>query len=173
MLLSKIMDQKPVDALSTINSQVSVKYQSVELEAMAAVARAVKEQNLKDFERAKDKYQAELQGDSILHTHIENLYHLLLENNLLKILEPYSEVQISYVAEQIGLPNSTVQSKLSEMILDEKIKGTLDRGGAAIIIFEEVEENKNFNHTIDTFDNLDKVIDSLYLKSKKLAKGGK
>ena len=27
MLLSKIMDQKPVDALSTINSQTSVKYQ--------------------------------------------------------------------------------------------------------------------------------------------------
>ena len=77
------------------------------------------------------------------------------------------------MAEQIGLPDSTVQSKLSEMILDDKIKGTLDRGGAAIIIFDEVEENKNFEHSIDTFDNLDKVIDSLYLKSKKLAKGGK
>lgn len=51
------------------------------------------------------------------------------------------------------------------MILDQKINGTLDRGGACIIIFEEVEVNENFNHTVKIFDSLDKVMDSLYEKS--------
>lgn len=38
-------------------------------------------------------------------------------------------------------------AKLSEMILDSKINGTLDRGGACIIIYEEGETNDNFKHT--------------------------
>lgn len=61
-------------------------------------------------------------------------------------------------------------AKLSEMILDQKINGTLDRGGACIIIFEEVETNENFDHTLKIFDSLDKVMDSLYEKSRKLGK---
>jgi 26S proteasome regulatory subunit N6 len=71
---------------------------------MKAVAIAVKEQSLLSFERAKETFKSELTEDFILKTHINNLYHNLLEDNLLKILLPYSEVQIEYVAHLIGLP---------------------------------------------------------------------
>jgi len=50
----------------------------------------------------------------------------LIEDNLNKIILPYSEVQINFIADKIGLPIDEVLHKLSEMILDEKIKGTLD-----------------------------------------------
>jgi len=45
--------------------------------------------------------------------------------------------------------------KLSEMILDEKIRGTLDQGRNCLIIFEEEEPTEMFDHAIETFDNLD------------------
>ena len=56
------------------------------------------------------------------------------------------------------------------MILDQKINGTLDRGGACIIIYEEQETNENFSNTVKVFENLEKVIESLYEKSRKLGK---
>jgi len=59
---------------------------------MRAVALAVKEQSLLNFEKAKHNFKLELTEDFILKNHIHNLYHDLLEDNLLKILLPYSEV---------------------------------------------------------------------------------
>jgi len=62
----------------------------------------------------------------VIRRHFNLLYNSLLEDNLKKIIEPYNQVQIDYVASQIDLPVDKVLMKLSEMILDEKIKGTLD-----------------------------------------------
>ena len=56
-------------------------------------------------------------------------------------------------------------AKLSEMILDEKIAGTLDQGRNCLIIFEEGESAEIFEHSLATFKNLDSVLDSLYDKT--------
>lgn len=71
-------------------------------------------------------YEKELFEDMVIRRHFNSLYNNLLEDNLKKIIEPYSEVQIDYVAKKIDLPMNKVLMKLSEMILDEKIRGTLD-----------------------------------------------
>jgi 26S proteasome regulatory subunit N6 len=41
-----------------------------------------------------------------------------------------------------------VLMKLSEMILDEKIRGTLDQGRNCLIIFEEQEPTEMFDHSL-------------------------
>jgi len=64
--------------------------------------------------------------DFVIKRHFNYLYNNLLEDNLKKIILPYSEVQIDFVAKQIELPVQRILMKLSEMILDEKIRGTLD-----------------------------------------------
>lgn len=51
------------------------------------------------------------------------------------------------------------------MILDEKIDGTLDQGRNCLIVFEENESGEIFEHSLDTFKNLDTVLDSLYEKT--------
>ena len=73
-------------------------------------------------------------------------------------------MQIDYVAAQIDLPMDKVLIKLSEMILDEKIRGTLDQGRNCLIIFEEQEPTEMFDHSLQTIKNLDTVMDSLYEK---------
>lgn len=169
MLMTKIMLNKPEDALNLLNSQISLKYQSRDLECMREIAKAVKNQNLLDFEKAKVEFSEVLLADlNVLDVHIENLYETLLEKNLIKIIEPYSEVQIDYIAEQIGLSVPSVQQKLSEMILDQKIEGTLDQGRGCLIMFEESEDNNAFEYSIDTFSKLSNVVDALFERTKQL-----
>lgn len=67
-----------------------------------------------------------MDSDLLIRRHFEDLMNNLIEDNLNKIILPYSEVQIDFIAEKIGLPIDKVLHKLSEMILDEKIRGTLD-----------------------------------------------
>lgn len=126
MLFSKIMNKQPQDAINLMNSSLSLKYQNKDVEAMKAVAQASKQQNLLMFEKCKKAYEWELMEDPVIKRHFNYLYNTLLEDNLKKIIEPYSEVQIDYIAESIGLPMERILQKLSEMILDEVINGTLD-----------------------------------------------
>lgn len=121
MLFSKVMSKQPDDCLNLINSSVSLKFQNRDVEAMKAVAQASKQQNLLMFEKCKQVYEWELLDDTVIKRHFNYLYNTLLEDNLKKIIEPYSEVQIDYVAKSIGLPMDRILQKLSEMILDEVI----------------------------------------------------
>mgnify|MGYP000654218958 FL=1 len=56
------------------------------------------------------------------------------------------------------------------MILDENIKGTLDQGRNCLIVFQEPESTEIFENAIETFQNLDGVIDSLYEKTQQFKK---
>ena len=59
----------------------------------------------------------------------------------MKIVKPYSRVEISHIAQLVNLSPSIVQSKLSEMILDKKFEGTLDQGNGCLIVFEEQKKD--------------------------------
>jgi 26S proteasome regulatory subunit N6 len=107
------------------------------------------------FEKCKQVYEWELLDDMVIKRHFNYLYNTLLEDNLKKIILPYSEVQIDYIAQSIGLPMDKILQKLSEMILDENINGTLDQGRNCMIIFEEQESTEIFEHALATFENLD------------------
>jgi 26S proteasome regulatory subunit N6 len=155
MLFSKIMDRNSGDALNLINSSVSLRFQNRHVEAMKEVAQASKNQNLLQFSKCATAYEKELMDDFVISRHFNYLYNNLLEDNLKKIILPYSEVQIDFVAKQIDLPVQRILRKLSEMILDEKINGTLDQGRNCLILFEDEEPTEMFEHAIDTFTNLD------------------
>lgn len=53
----------------------------------------------------------ELSDDPIVRTHLASLYDTLLEQNLVRIIEPYSRVEISHVAEMVKQPLREVEAK--------------------------------------------------------------
>ena len=75
-----------------INSSVSLKFQSRSVEAMKEVAQANKQQNLLYFSKCASAYERELFDDLVIRRHFNFLYNNLLEDNLKKIILPYSEV---------------------------------------------------------------------------------
>jgi hypothetical protein len=54
---------------------------------------------------------AELSSDPTIRSHLTALYDTLLEQNLLRIVEPYSTVEIEYVARQVGQEQQEVETK--------------------------------------------------------------
>lgn len=78
---------------------------------MRAVARAHQNRNLAEFEKALQDYKLELSSDQTIRSHLAALYDTLLEQNLLRIVEPYTTVQIEYVAEQVGQGKAQVEAK--------------------------------------------------------------
>ena len=82
---------------------------------MIAVAKAYKERSLQGFQDALAAYRAQLVEDPIVHAHLSQLYDTLLEGNLARLIEPFSCVEISHLAELIKLPQDLVLNKLSQV----------------------------------------------------------
>ena len=112
---------------------MALKYAQLrEVECMRAIARAHQNRNLADFEKALKDYRdgvyfppfaplshhdsfslnfEELSSDPTIRTHLAALYDTLLEQNLLRIVEPYSVVEVEYVAQQVGQGRQNVEAK--------------------------------------------------------------
>ncbi|KAI0658772.1 PCI-domain-containing protein [Cubamyces menziesii] len=170
MLLCKVMLNLPEDVTSLLSIKLASKYAQLrDVESMRAIARAHQKRNLADFEKALRDYRQELSSDPTIRTHLSALYDTLLEQNLLRIVEPYSVVEIEYVAQQVGQDRQAVELKLSQMILDKVFHGVLDQGRGCLLIFEEPEADRAYGAAIDTLEQVGKVVDSLYAKTVKLA----
>jgi len=169
MLLSKIMVNRPQEVSTIISSKSCLKYTNSEIDAMAAIATSLSERALKKFEEVRAQYKHQIDDDPIIAYHLDDLNETLLEQNILRILEPFSHVEIAHVAELIELPLPRTQSKLSEMILDGKLSGTLDQGVGVLIVFDVESVRSTYDNSLKTIKNTSEVLDTLYGMAKQVA----
>lgn len=67
-----------------------------------------------------------IQRDNVIRDQIDFLYGKLLEKNIIKLIKPYSKVEMSYLAKKLGVKESSVEKKIGKMILDKIINGSMD-----------------------------------------------
>ncbi|RMZ96008.1 26S proteasome non-ATPase regulatory subunit 11 [Brachionus plicatilis] len=169
MLLSKVMLNQPEDINSLISGKLALKYAGKEIESMKAIASASEKRSLAEFQRTLVEFKDQLIDDLFVRSHLDTLYDNLLEQNLSKIIEPFSKVQIDHVAKLIKLAQEDVERKLSQMILDKKLSGILDQGTGALILFESKPVDLVYKNSLSIIQEMGKVVDNLYTKVKKLS----
>ncbi|KAI0340008.1 PCI-domain-containing protein [Trametopsis cervina] len=169
MLLCKVMLNLSEDVTSLLSIKLAAKYAQLrDVESMRAIARAHQNRNLADFEKALRDYREELSSDPTIRTHLSALYDTLLEQNLLRIVEPYSVVEVEYVAEQVKQGRQAVEQKLSQMILDKVFHGVLDQQRGILLVYDETEADNAYGTAIETLEQVGNVVDSLYAKTVKI-----
>ena len=92
----------------------------------------------------------------------------MLESNLVKIIAPFSRIEISHIAHLIKLPGAEVEKKLAHMILDHKFSGILDQGQGTLIVYDSPQEDPNFNRGLDIINNMGNVVDVLQGRGQRL-----
>ncbi|KAK3345335.1 putative 26s proteasome p44.5 protein [Neurospora tetraspora] len=162
MLLCKIMLNLADDVNQLMTSKQAVKYAGKSLEAMKAIARAHSNRSLEEYERALAAYRYELGSDTFIRNHLRRLYDAMLEQNLIKVIEPFSRVEIDHIAKMVGLDTQQVERKLSQMILDKVIIGVLDQGAGCLIIYDETHRDEAYDAALKTIEKLSNVVDVLY-----------
>ncbi|KAJ3355111.1 26S proteasome regulatory subunit rpn6 [Entophlyctis luteolus] len=165
LLLCKIMLNLPDDVFSIINSKMAQKYAGADIEAMKAVATAHQNRSLLEFEQSMNKFKNELRNDPIINAHLDELYDSLLQQNLLRVIEPFSRVEIAHVAQLVKLSTQQVEMKLSQMILDKVFHGILDQGAGCLVIFDDPEVDKTYEAALETIKQMGNVVESLYEKA--------
>lgn len=168
MLLTKVMLNLVDDINNILGHKNVMKFQSRDIDAMKAISSAYSNRSLKEFETALMTYSKELKADPIIKNHFNALYDNLLEQNLLKIIESYSCVELAHISKIIGLNLQQVEGKLSQMILDKVFYGVLDQGNGWLIIYDEPRKDSTYEASLDLVKNLSGVVDLLYEKAASL-----
>ena len=168
------------DGMTTSNmltGKQAVKYAGKDLEAMQAIGKAVSNRNLKELHAVFESYPEQLATDLLIQHHIQILQEQLLESNLLRIVEPYSCVELEFISNKIELSVSVTERKLSQMILDGTLNGILDQGKGQLILYETVEgsnaaaaadDNSVASKSLLVIQNMDSVVTSLFERSNAL-----
>eukprot|EP00946_MAST-07B_sp_MAST-7B-sp1_P005131 g5131.t1 len=170
MVLSRIMKGDAQDVSSILSGKHGIKYSCESLNALKAVSDAYKARSLEQFETVRATYRADFEADPLIHQNLENLYDTMLEQNLVRIIEPYSRVELSHVASMIKLPEAQVVQKLSMMILDEKFSGTLDQGKGHLLVFDAPPSDDTYTHSIKVLKKMDDVVGSLLVQAEQTVK---
>ena len=160
MILSKIVGDHLDEVNNVVLSKQGKDYYGKEVEALRSIESAVREKSIKILKENIEKNKEYFKDPVILY-HINNLHNDLLEKNLIKIIKPYSVVEIDFVAKSIGLAYEDVLNKLRQMILDKKINGILDQGRGSLLIYDVETSNPYLDKSIETFKNLEKVVEAL------------
>jgi len=157
------------DISNMITPRQAVKYAGRSIEAMTAIANAAASRSLSQYSTVLKTYSTELNDNLLIRHHLSFLREQLLESNLIRIVEPYSVVEIEHVANKIGIMEGVeVERKLSQMILDGKLRGILDQGRGRLIVYEEGEKDMAMEGGLEVIENMDRVVSSLFKRGRAL-----
>ncbi|GBE58681.1 26S proteasome regulatory protein subunit N6 [Babesia ovata] len=154
-----------IPLLAAKNKQKFVNH--VECKMIQRISTCYKNSSLVEFEKLLTEFKQVILMDPVLQQEIHRLYEALLERNITRILQPYSNVQIDFVANKLCLPQQKIEKKLAEMILDGKLRGTIDQGQANLVIYEEEEHETFYEDVNKTVGHMTTVIDTLYEKAQR------
>lgn len=175
MVLTKIMLDKPDELKQLLGSKAITnnimkheKYKASEFEPMRLILESYEHKSLSEFQQALLKYNNELSQDVIIKSHFKLLYNNLMEQNLLKIIQPYSVVEVLYVAQQIKLDFKIVENKLSQMILDGVFYGVLDQGNGWLYVYDKPQKDENYSCGLELVKEMNEVVELLYEKGVQL-----
>ena len=165
MMLSKVMAHDPEAAEKLVKNDRLA--DARDIRGLRDVARANADRSLADFKKALKKYDQD--HDRFAARHLDDLMESLVEENLVRIVEPYSRVQVTQVAKKINLPADLVERKLSKLILDKKIDGVLDQESRVLIVFDRRQDESPFDSVLEMMSSASKIVDKLYGKAKDLS----
>lgn len=164
MLLAKIMAGQTSEIDEILRGKLAVPYAG-QVDPLPAIAKAYANRSLAE-------YDAILASSAItspfIATHLRSLYDTLLQGNLLKLITPYSRVEIAYIAGAIGLDVHLIEGKLCQMILDKVLFAIIDQETGTLIRLDKPKEDIAHKMAIQTIKNLNKVVEGLYQKAARL-----
>eukprot|EP00388_Colpodella_angusta_P019086 GDKJ01047680.1.p1 GENE.GDKJ01047680.1~~GDKJ01047680.1.p1 ORF type:complete len:202 (-),score=35.93 GDKJ01047680.1:128-733(-) len=147
-----------------------IEYQGRDMDALREFASAWQKKDTHAFTKARNEYEKDFADDQVLAGQLNDMHNTLVEKHLLRIIEPYNRVQISFIANLMSLDAEEVESRLSQLILDNKLPGIVDQHHECLVVFEAAEKetkdahNTLFKNSFEALQNLDKLVTALFDK---------
>eukprot|EP01132_Coremiostelium_polycephalum_P004662 gene4662-5824_t len=95
--------------------------------AMTNLVSAYERNDIYAFEKILKDNRKTIMDDPFIRMYIEDLLKNIRTQVLLKLLTPYTKIRISFISKELNIPSNEVESLLVSLILDNKIRGSIDQ----------------------------------------------
>lgn len=161
-LIAKIIDRKWNEVGAFMKSKLFFPFLNDRFVMMLLkVKETCQNRDLKAYQVLLDENSKLIDTDLFIKSHLYFLYGMLFEYNILKIVEPYSNIKIETIAGILNFSNHQVEEKVRKMILDERISGTIDHVNGCIFLFDKKNVHDDYDDRMCQLDVLRDFISSL------------
>ncbi|KAI5137206.1 26S proteasome regulatory subunit N6 [Nematocida ausubeli] len=162
LLLVKVMDGRSGEINSIIVNKGSVfEEKDPVVDMLCKISTCVVNRDLQGCQKIVDSGSNLLGSDGFLMEHLRALCNSLIDANILKIIEPYSNISIGHIAEVLGFGVDVIEDRVRRMILDEKIRGDIDQETMCINIQKAQDGNNYRKEAQDILGILSETIDTI------------
>lgn len=162
MMLCKIMNKKYKELNLLVSNKVILQFNGHAVQRMYLISKVCENHSLKELEKILDEINFE---DKLLKNKITQIRDELEEENIIKLLKPYSKVQIVHISNLINLPLEYIIRKLSQMILDKKIDAILNQETGSLIKNVSIVKSTSFKYALDLLEKLENIIELFLINS--------
>eukprot|EP00611_Tribonema_gayanum_P020471 TRINITY_DN3740_c0_g1_i1.p1 TRINITY_DN3740_c0_g1~~TRINITY_DN3740_c0_g1_i1.p1 ORF type:complete len:436 (-),score=200.11 TRINITY_DN3740_c0_g1_i1:653-1960(-) len=154
-------------ALSDINPfaarEAKVYQEEKEVAAMMELRMAYETNDLARFEKTLQNKANRILDDNFIMAYVEPLKRRMREQVLLAIVKPYRRINLAFMARELNLPEPAVEGLLVELILDERLSGSIDQLQGFLQVGEDDADNspKKYEALMGWSDELRKATTAL------------
>ncbi|GAA5991436.1 hypothetical protein JCM11641_005282 [Rhodosporidiobolus odoratus] len=125
LVLAHMLTESGIDPF---DSQETKPYKNDrEIAAMQNLVHAYQRRDVHEAEKILRTNRETIMDDPFIRFYIDDVLRSLRTQWILEIIKPYTRVEISYLARQLGIANEQVEEIVVALILDEKVHGRIDQ----------------------------------------------
>jgi len=114
--------------INPFDSQEAKPYKNdVEILAMTNLVTAYQNNDINEFEKILKVNRQTIMEDTFIREHIEDLLRNIRTQVLIKLIKPYTRIQIQFISGELNIESGDVESLLVSCILDSTISGRIDQ----------------------------------------------
>ncbi|EPX74765.1 COP9/signalosome complex subunit Csn2 [Schizosaccharomyces octosporus yFS286] len=94
--------------------------------AMTKLVEAYQKRDIKEVENLLHEHRQDIMEDDFIRQYVDKILYSIRSQVLLEMIQPYTTVQLSLLAEKLGVTTDIVEQSLIGLIMDGRIQGKLD-----------------------------------------------
>lgn len=139
--------------INPFDSQEAKPYKNdVEIMAMTNLVNAYQNNDINEFENILKVNRQSIMNDPFIREHIEDLLRNIRTQVLIKLIKPYTRIQMGFISGELNIEPQDVESLLVSCILDNTIKGRIDQVSGVLELDQDQEGSSRYA-ALDKWNN--------------------
>jgi len=132
--------------INPFDSQEAKPYKNdVEIVAMTNLVTAYQNNDINEFENILKVNRQTIMEDAFIREHIEDLLRNIRTQVLIKLIKPYTRIQIKFISGELNIESGDVESLLVSCILDNTISGRIDQVSGVLELDQSSEGSARYS----------------------------